>query len=194
MDMKLEVITIPVSDIDRAQEFYKAIGWRLDADFGGEGVRVVQLTPPGSQASIHFGTGLTSAEPGSAQGTFLVVDDIEATRADLVERGVDVSEVFHRLSPIDPTKYAGPHPDRATYSSYATFSDPDGNTWLLQEITARFPGRVDTARASYDSVEELAAAMRGAEAAHGEFEKELGHRDEDWPTWYAKYMAEHQGK
>ncbi|MEO6085823.1 MAG: VOC family protein [Umezawaea sp.] len=193
MDMKLEVVVIPVSDIDRAQQFYLGLGWRLDADFGGEGVRVVQLTPPGSQASIHFGTGLTSAAPGSAQGLFLVVEDIEAARAELVERGADVSEVFHRRSPIDPTKYAGTHPDRATYSSYATFGDPDGNTWLLQEVTTRLPGRIDPARASYDSVEDLAAAMRGAEKAHGEFEAKLGHRDEDWPTWYAEYMAEHQG-
>jgi catechol 2,3-dioxygenase-like lactoylglutathione lyase family enzyme len=193
MDMKLEVVAIPVSDVDRAKHFYKALGWREDADFAGaDGIRKVQLTPPGSPASVHFGTGVTSAAPGSAQGMFLVVRDIEAIKAELTERGAVVSDIFHVLSPVDPEPSAGPHPDRGTYSSYATFSDPDGNTWLLQEVTKRLPGRVDTTRASYDSVEELAEAMRQAEAAHGEFEKTLGHRDEDWPTWYAHYMAEHQ--
>jgi catechol 2,3-dioxygenase-like lactoylglutathione lyase family enzyme len=192
MDMKLEVVAIPVSDIDRAKHFYKALGWREDADFAGDGIRKVQLTPPGSQASIHFGTGVTSNVPGSAQGMFLIVKDIEAARAELTERGAKVSDTFHVLTPVDPQPSPGPHPDHGTYSSYATFSDPDGNTWLLQEVTKRLPGRIDTTRASYDSVEDLAEAMRQAETAHGEFEKTLGHRDEDWPSWYAQYMAQHQ--
>jgi catechol 2,3-dioxygenase-like lactoylglutathione lyase family enzyme len=140
-DMKLEVVIIPVSDVDRAKRFYGSLGWRLDADFArGDAFRVLQFTPPGSACSIHFGTGITSAVPGSAQGLYLVVSDIEAARAELIGLGVEVSEVFHRAVGEAPRR--GPHPQRQTYSSYATFSDPDGNGWLLQEVTARLPGRV----------------------------------------------------
>lgn len=192
VDMKLEVVVIPVSDVDRAKRFYSDLGWRLDADFVvGEAFRGVQFTPPGSSSSIHFGKGITSAAPGSAHGMYLVVPDIESARADLVGRGVDVSEIFHRAGPGQPP-ISGPDPERRSYFSYATFSDPDGNSWLLQEVTTRFPGRVDAGATTFASVAELASAFRRAEAAHGEYEKQLGHRDEDWPTWYAEYMIREQ--
>ena len=192
VDMKLEVIVIPVADVDRAKRFYGGLGWRLDADFVvGDTFRGVQFTPPGSQCSIHFGKGITSASPGSASGTYLVVSDIEAARADLVGRGVDVSEVFHRAGPGQPA-VSGRDKEGRSYFSYATFSDPDGNSWLLQEITSRFPGRVD-ADTTYTSVSELAAALRRAETAHGEHEKRTGgQRDENWPDWYAEYMINEQ--
>jgi catechol 2,3-dioxygenase-like lactoylglutathione lyase family enzyme len=151
VDMRLEAVLLPVSDVDRAKEFYKALGWREDADFAGDDdYRIVQLTPPRSGCSIQFGSGLTSAEPGSVGGLLLVVDDVEAARAELVERGAAVSEVFHdsgplpraRFHPDDPSLVApGPDPDRRTYRSFATFDDPDGNGWVLQEITTRLPGR-----------------------------------------------------
>ncbi|WP_042875704.1 VOC family protein [Cupriavidus necator] len=190
-DMKLEVVVIPVSDVDRAKRFYGRLGWKLDADFPkGDAFRVLQFTPPGSSGSIHFGTGITSAVPGSAQGLYLVVSDIEAARAELVDRGVDVSEVFHRSVGEPPQD--GPHPQRQTYSSYATFSDPDGNSWLLQEVTARLPGRVN-ADTTFASSTELAAALRRAAAAHGEHEKRNGGKhDENWPTWYAEYIMREQ--
>ena len=192
IDMKLEVVVIPVSDVDRAKRFYSNLGWRLDADFVvGDAFRVVQLTPPGSPSSIHFGKGVTSAVPGTTQGLYLVVSDIEAARAELVERGVDVSDVFHRAGPGMPP-LSGPDPQRRSYFSYATFSDPDGNSWLLQEVTARFPGRVDADGATFTSPAELAAALRRAEAAHGEHEKRIGQRDADWPSWYAEYMVREQ--
>ena len=196
VDMKLEVVVIPVSDVDRAKRFYGDLGWRLDADFVvGDAFRVVQFTPPGSPCSIHFGTGLTSAVPGSARGLYLVVSDIEAARAELVDRGVDVSEVFHRAGPGKPP-VSGPDPARRSYFSYATFSDPDGNEWLLQEVTTRFPGRIDSNATSFASASDLASAMRRASAAHGEHEKRTGgQRDENWPDWYAAYMvAEQAGK
>ena len=195
VDMKLEVVVIPVSDVDRAKRFYSNLGWRLDADFVvGDAFRGVQFTPPGSSCSIHFGTGVTSAAPGSARGLFLVVSDIEAARAELVARGVDVSEVFHRAGPGQPP-LSGPDPERRSYASYATFSDPDGNEWLLQEVTVRLPGRVDADSATFTSSTELAGALRRAEAAHGEHEKRTGQRDADWPGWYAEYMvAEQAGK
>ena len=143
VDMKLEVVVIPVSDVERAKRFYGGLGWRLDADFvAGDAFRGVQFTPPGSPCSIHFGKGITSAVPGSAQGLYLVVSDIEVARAALIEHGVDVSEAFHRAGPGQPA-ISGRDPERRSYSSFATFSDPDGNRWLLQEVTARFPGRVD---------------------------------------------------
>ena len=191
VDMKLEVITIPVSDIDRAKEFYGGLGWRLDADFSDGADRAVQFTPPGSQCSIHFGKNV----PGPAQGLFLVVSDIEAARDDLVRHGVEVSEVFHFAKGPGPFGgvVSGLAPDHGSYGSYATFKDPDGNGWLLQEVTTRFPGRVagDT---TYPSAYELAQALRRAEAAHGEYEKRLGERHADWPSWYAAYMvAEHAG-
>jgi catechol 2,3-dioxygenase-like lactoylglutathione lyase family enzyme len=191
-DMKLEVVVIPVSDVDRAKRFYGGLGWRLDADFVvGDAFRGVQFTPPGSSCSIHFGTGITSAVPGSASGNYLVVSDVAAARAELVARGADVSEVFHRVGPGKPP-VSGRHPERRSYSSFATFSDPDGNEWLLQEITARFPGRVDTDHTTFTSSTELASALRRAEAAHGEHEKRTGQRDADWPNWYAEYMAAEQ--
>jgi catechol 2,3-dioxygenase-like lactoylglutathione lyase family enzyme len=195
VDMKLEVVVIPVSDVDRAKRFYADLGWRLDADFVvGDTFRVVQFTPPGSPSSIHFGRGVTSAAPGSAQGLYLVVSDIEAARAELVRRGADVSEVFHVAGPGQPP-LSGRDPQRRSYFSYATFSDPDGNSWLLQEVTARFPGRVDADDTTFTSPTELASALRRAEAAHGEHERRTGVRDADWPTWYAEYMvAEQTGK
>ncbi len=191
VDMRLEVVVIPVSDVDRAKRFYGGLGWRLDADFVvGEAFRVVQFTPPGSACSIHFGTGITSAAPGSAQGAYIVVSDIEAARADLVARGVEVSAVFHRGVGEDPS--TGLDPRRRSYFSYATFSDPDGNAWLLQEVTARYPGRVDGDDTTFASTADLADALRRAEAAHGEHERRTGRRDEDWPAWYAGFMVREQ--
>lgn len=196
IDMKFEVAAIPVSDVDRAKQFYSRLGWRLDADFVvGDNFRGVQFTPPGSSASIHFGKGVTSATPGSAQGLFLVVSDIEAARAELIGRGVDVSDSFHVAGPGHPP-IPGPDPERRSYFSYATFKDPDGNTWLLQEVTARFPGRVDANQTTFSSVADMASAFRRAAAAHGEHEKRNGGRhDETWPDWYAEYLvAEQAGK
>lgn len=194
--MKLEVVVIPVADVDRAKRFYGGLGWRLDADFVvGDAFRGVQFTPPGSSCSIHFGTGITSAVPGSVRNLYLVVSDIEATRTELVARGVDVSEVFHRAGPGKPP-VSGRDPERRSYSSFATFSDPDGNEWLLQEVTARLPGRVKADDTTFTSSTELASALRRAEAAHGEHEKRTGgQRDANWPEWYAAYMiAEQAGK
>ena len=192
---RLEVIVIPVSDVDRAKRFYSDLGWRLDGDFvGGNEFRGVQFTPPGSACSIHFGKGITAAAPGSSSGLMLVVADIAAACAELIDRGVKVSEVFHRNGPGQPA-ISGLHPQRHSYSSFATFSDPDGNTWLLQEVTARLPGRVDATDTAYTSQVELAKAMRRAEAAHGEHEKRTGVRDVNWSDWYAEYMVnEHAGK
>jgi predicted enzyme related to lactoylglutathione lyase len=165
--LRLEVVVVPVEDVDRAKEFYGLLGWRLDADLElGPGSRVVQFTPPGSECSIHFGTGLEYDQ-------MLIVDDIDAAREELNAHGADVSEPF------------GPG---GSYSTYASFADPDGNRWLLQEVTTRLPGRIDTPGTTYDSVADLAAALRRAEAAHGEHEAQLGQRDEDWPSWYADYM------
>ncbi|WP_246737379.1 VOC family protein [Nordella sp. HKS 07] len=190
--MKLEVVVIPVSDVDRAKSFYNKLGWRLDGEFAvGDDFRVIQFTPPGSPCSIHFGRGVTSAKPGSAQGLYLVVSDIVAARAELVDRGADVSEVFHRAGPGQPA-VSGPDPERRSYFSYATFNDPDGNGWLLQEVTTRFPGRVDADHTTFTSTRELAGALRRAEAAHGEHEKRTGERDPDWPSWYAEYMVQKQ--
>lgn len=196
LDMKLEAIVIPVSDAARSKQFYEGLGWRLDADFVvGDTFRAMQFTPPGSPASIHFGTGITPAAPGSASGLFLVVSDIEAARAELIGHDVEVSEVFHRAGPGKPA-VGGRHPERQSYSSYATFKDPDGNEWLLQEVTTRLPGRVDSNTTDYASVADLAAAMWRAGLAHGEHEKRNGgQRDENWPDWYAEYMvAEQAGK
>jgi catechol 2,3-dioxygenase-like lactoylglutathione lyase family enzyme len=190
VDMKLEVITIPVSNIDRAKEFYGSLGWRVDADFSNGSERAVQFTPPGSQCSIHFGV---NAKPGSARGLFLIVSDIEAARDDLVRRGVAVGEVFHFAAGPAPFggQVGGPAPDHLSYGSYASFSDPDGNGWLLQEITTRLPGRVagDT---TYASAGDLSQALRRAEAAHGRHEARTGQRDAEWPDWYAAYMAAEQ--
>jgi catechol 2,3-dioxygenase-like lactoylglutathione lyase family enzyme len=196
IDMKLEVIVIPVSDVERAKRFYSNLGWRLDGDFAvGDDFRGVQFTPPGSPASFHFGKGVTTATPGSARGMYLVVSDIAAARAELVGRGVAVSELFHRAGPGKPA-VSGPHPDGNSYSTFATFNDPDGNEWLLQEITTRFPGRLDGNTTSFASVSDLASAFRRASEAHGEHEARTGgQRDENWPDWYAEYMvAEQAGK
>ena len=191
--MKLEVVAIPVSDVGRAKRFYGSLGWRLDADFvAGDAFRVVQFTPPDSPCSIHFGTGVTSAVPGSARGLYLVVSDIEAAHSELVGRGVEVSEVFHRDGPGNPP-LSGPHPERRSYSSFATFSDPDGNEWLLQEVTQRLPGRVEERITTFTSSTELAATLRRAAAAHGEHEKRSGGQyDVNWPDWYAEYIVREQ--
>ena len=196
VDFKLEVVVVPVSDVERAKRFYGDLGWRLDADFvAGDTFRGVQFTPPGSPCSIHFGKGITTAAPGTAQGLFLVVSDIEAARAELAGRGVEVSEAFHRAGPGQPP-VNGRDPERRSYSSFATFSDPDGNSWLLQEVTARLPGRVDADDTTFTSSTELAAALRRAGSAHGEHEKRTGGQyDVNWPDWYAEYMvAEQAGK
>jgi catechol 2,3-dioxygenase-like lactoylglutathione lyase family enzyme len=196
VDMKLEVVVIPVADVERAKRFYVDLGWRVDADFVVDrDFRVMQFTPPGSPCSIHFGAGLTSATPGSAQGLYLVVSDIVAARADLIARGVEVSEPFHRVGPGKPA-VEGLHPQRGSYFSYASFKDPDGNTWLLQEVTTRFPGRIDAAEAAYSSSSGLASALRRAAAAHGEHENRTpGRQHDDWSDWYANYLfAEQAGK
>jgi catechol 2,3-dioxygenase-like lactoylglutathione lyase family enzyme len=187
VDMKLEVVTIPVSDVNRATKFYGSLGWRQDVTPPGSGV--VQFTPPGSACSVQFGTNRTSAAPGSAQNQFLIVSDIQAAHDDLAARGVEVSEVFH-FGPGG--RGSGPAPDHATYRSFATFSDPDGNSWLLQEITTRLPGRIDATETAFGSASDLASAFRRAEAAHGEHEKLIGQRDADWPSWYAAYMVAEQ--
>jgi catechol 2,3-dioxygenase-like lactoylglutathione lyase family enzyme len=201
-DLKLEVVVIPVSDVDRAKEFYGRLGWRLDADFPFDnGFRVVQFTSPGSGCSIQFGTNITSAAPGSAQGLYLIVSDIEAARDELAARGAEVSEVFHAGTPgaqFQPGgtsgRVSGPAPNNASYSSFATFSDPDGNGWLLQNITTRLPGRIDAAETAFASTADLASALRRASAAHGEHEKRIGKADANWPDWYADYMVrEHAG-
>ena len=192
VDLKLEVVVIPVADVDRAKRFYgDQLGWRLDADFAaGDQFRVLQFTPPGSPASIHFGKGVTPSTPGSARGLYLVVSDIEAARAELVDRGVAVSDIVHRGPGQPPAK--GRDPQGRSYMSVATFSDPDGNGWILQEITARLPGRVAGDETKFGSAIDLATAMRRAEAAHGEHEKRTGQRDADWPSWYAAYMIAEQ--
>jgi len=194
VDMKLEVVVIPVADVDRAKRFYSGLAWRVDADFVvGDEFRGVQFTPPGSQCSIHFGKGVTSAVPGSAEGLFLIVSDIEAARAGLIARGVEVSEIFHRAGPGKPP-LDGRDPQRRSYSSFATFSDPDGNRWLLQEITARLPGRVNPNETIFSSSSELAAALRRAAAAHGEHEKGTGQHDANWPDRYAEYIVAEHGR
>jgi catechol 2,3-dioxygenase-like lactoylglutathione lyase family enzyme len=193
VDLKLEVVVIPVSDVERAKRFYDGLGWRLDADFAvGDTFRVVQFTPPGSPSSIHFGTGLTSASPGSASGLYLVVSDIETARAELVDRGTEVSEIIHREGP-GQSPVSGRDPQRRSYRSSASFSDPDGNGWILQEVTERLPGRVDARVTTFTSASELAGALRRAAAAHGEYEKRTGGKhDENWPDWYANYIVQEQ--
>ncbi|MET7741874.1 VOC family protein [Streptomyces sp. NPDC005385] len=183
-DMKVEVVVIPVADVDTAKEFYERLGWRLDATPPG----VVQFTPPGSDCSVQFGAELTTAQPGSAKG-YLIVTDVVATRDALIARGVDVSEVFHKRG---GTTVPGPDPERQSYFSRATFDDPDGNVWLLQEVTTRLPGRVDSDRTSFGSPSELASAMRRAKDAHSAHEKRTGQPDANWPDWYASYMASEQ--
>jgi catechol 2,3-dioxygenase-like lactoylglutathione lyase family enzyme len=197
VDLKLEVVVIPVADFDRAKDFYAGIGWRLDADFSFDnGFRVIQFTPPGSGASIQFGPTMTSGAPGSVQNLYLIVSDIEAACDALSARGVKVSDVFHPAAPGEQF-----HPDESghlsgrssdSYSSFASFDDPDGNRWLLQEVTTRLPGRIDSAETSFASASDLANAMRRAEAAHGEHEKRTGVADANWPDWYAEYMVAEQ--
>lgn len=193
VDMKLEVVVIPVSDVDRAKAFYTMLGWRLDADFSfGSDVRIVQFTPPGSGCSISFGKGVTSAAPGSAKHLELVVSDIAAARDELLKRGVTAVEVFHG-SPFDRSKrISGPDPAHTSYRSYGSFEDPDGNELLLQEVTTRLPGRIDPGQTSFSSTNDLASALRRAEAAHGEHEKRIGHADANWPDWYSAYIAAEQ--
>jgi len=199
--MPLEVLVLAVSDVDRAKEFYSRLGWRLDADRATEEFRLVQFTPPGSGCSIQFGTNITTVAPGSAQGLTLVVSDVEAARDALVKNGVEVSEVFHcangtvcRFRSGDGAfeRVGGPAPDHLSYSSFVAFSDPDGNGWLLQEVTTRLPGRIDPGQTSFRSADDLASAMIRASQAHGEHEKRIGQADANWPAWYASYMVAEQ--
>ncbi|SAL72817.1 Glyoxalase-like domain protein [Caballeronia terrestris] len=198
IDMKLEVVVIPVADVDRAKQFYASLGWRLDVDIEKDGqFRVVHFTPPGSQCSLLFGKGVTTEAPGSLQGLHLIVSDVVAAREGLVGRGVDVSEVFHDVGGLfhhagEEGRLSGPHPERASYGSFASFSDPDGNGWVFQEVTTRFPGRVDAANTTFASSTELAGALRRAAAAHGEHEKLTGKHDENWPDWYADFVVREQ--
>jgi catechol 2,3-dioxygenase-like lactoylglutathione lyase family enzyme len=203
VDMKLEVVVIPVSDVDRAKEFYGRLDWRLDADFAsGDDFRVIQFTPPGSGCSVIFGKSVTSAAPGSAQGLYLIVTDIEGARKDLLGRGVEVSEVFHDAGgrytgEDDPylfgrVRVSGRDPEHRSYRSFASFRDPDGNGWLLQEVTTRLPGRIEAATTTFASASDLASALRRAEAAHGQHEKRTGQTDKNWPEWYAEYMVREQ--
>ena len=207
VDTKLEIVVIPVSDVDRAKEFYGRLGWRLDADYdNGSDFRVIQFTPPGSGCSVIFGKNVTAAVPGSAQGLYMIVSDIAAARNELLGRGVEISDVFHDAGgvyagPDEPylfgrRRVSGPDPEHRSYRTFASFRDPDGNGWLFQEITTRLPGRIDSASTSFASVNDLASALRRAAAAHGEHEKRTGgQRDENWPDWYAAYMvAEQAGK
>lgn len=198
MDLKLEVVAIPVADVDRAKHFYTALGWRLDADVvTDESFRVVQMTPPGSPASIIFGTNVTAQPPGTAQGLHLVVDDIEAARDELRRGGAEPSEVFHDAGGVfhhggTDARVPGPDPKRSSYGSFLSFSDPDGNGWVLQEITTRLPGRLDPSVTAFSSTSDLTSALRRAAAAHGEHEARTGVRDTDWPEWYARYMVGEQ--
>ncbi len=200
VDLKFEAVVIPVADADRSKAFYSGLGWRLDADFSFDnGFRVVQFTPPGSPCSLQFGAKITAAEPGSAHGLYLIVSDIDAARTELTDRGAKVSEVFHagspgaQLQPDDTSgRVSGRDPDHPSYNSFATFEDPDGNGWLLQEVTDRLPGRIEPDLTSFSSKGDLAAALRRAEAAHGEHEKRTGQADPDWPDWYAAFMVAEQ--
>ena len=201
---KLEIIVLPVSDVDRAKDFYaNKLGWRLDADFGsGDEFRIIQFTPPASGCSIIFGKNVTPAAPGSAQGLYMIVSDIEAARRELLNRGVEVSEVFHGADGVYTGKdepylfgrirVSGPDPEHRSYRSFASFRDPDGNGWLLQEVTTRLPGRIDAAATTFASANDLAAALRRAAAAHGQHEKRIGAADANWPDWYAAYMVAEQ--
>jgi catechol 2,3-dioxygenase-like lactoylglutathione lyase family enzyme len=206
IDMKFEIVVISVSDVDRAKEFYARLGWRLDADFGnGKDYRVIQFTPPGSGCSVIFGKNVTGDAPGSAHGLYLIVDNIEAARKNLLRLGVEVSEVFHGGGDVyagsdEPYLFGrirvkGADPEHRSYRSFASFRDPDGNGWFFQEITKRIPGRIDPAATTFASASDLASAFRRAEAAHGEHEKRTGQRDANWADWYATYMvAEQSGK
>ena len=203
VDMKFEIVVIPVSDVDRAKRFYDGLGWRLDADFAsGDDWRVIQFTPPGSGCSVIFGKNVTAAAPGSSQGLYLIVSDIEAARKELLGRGIAISEAFHdsggvHSGPDEPylfgrLRVGGPDPEHRSYHSYASFRDPDGNGWLLQEVTTRLPGRIDAVETAFASAADLASALRRAAAAHGEHEKRIGQADANWPDWYAEYMVREQ--
>jgi catechol 2,3-dioxygenase-like lactoylglutathione lyase family enzyme len=206
IDMKFEIVVIPVSNIDRAKAFYASLGWRLDADYdNGSDFRVIQFTPPGSGCSVIFGRNVTAAVPGSAQGLYLIVSDVQAARENLLRRGVPVSEVFHGAGdkysgPDEPYLFGrirvnGPDPAHGSYRSFASFIDPDGNGWLFQEITTRLPGRIDSTATTFASASDLASAFRRAETAHGEHEKRTGQHDANWADWYAAYLvAEQSGK
>ena len=203
VDMKFEIVVVPVSDVDRAKEFYAKLGWRLDADFdNGKDFRIIQFTPPGSGCSIIFGRGITAAAPGSAQGMYLIVSDLQAARAELLDRGIQISDAFHDAGGTSAgtdepylfgrRRAAGPDPEHRSYRSFASFHDPDGNGWLLQEITTRLAGRLDPSETRFASTQDLASAFRRAEAAHGEHEKRTGQRDANWADWYAAYMVAEQ--
>jgi len=204
VDMKLEIVVIPVSDVDRAKEFYGGkLGWRLDAVYdNGKDFRVIQFTPPGSGCSVIFGKNITAAAPGSSQGIYLIVSDIEAARKELAGRGIQISQVFHDAGGVyagtdepylfERLRVSGPDPEHRSYRSFASFHDPDGNGWLFQELTTRLPGRIDSATTTFASANDLASAFRRAEAAHGQHEKRIGQRDENWPDWYAAYMVAEQ--
>ena len=202
-DWKLEVVVIPVSNVDRAKEFYARLGWRLDADFtSGDDWRVIQFTPPGSACSVIFGNNVTAAAPGSVRGLYLIVSDLEAARRDLIDRGVEVSAPFHgagdvHAGPDEPylfgsVRVSGADPNRGSYSSFASFRDPDGNGWLFQEVTTRLPGRIAGEATRFASQAELAAALRRAATAHGEHERRTGGHDENWAEWYADYIVREQ--
>ena len=202
VDMKLEVVVIPVSNVDRAKDFYRSLGWRPDADFAGDdNFRVIQFTPPGSGCSVIFGKNITAAAPGSTQGLYLIVSDIETARDELLGRGIEISEVFHdagamHAGPDEPylfgrLRVSGPDPEHRSYRSFASFRDPDGNGWLFQEITTRLLGRIDPAT-TFASASDLAGALQRAAAAHGEHEKLIGHHDADWPDWHAEYIVREQ--
>ncbi|MFJ5885584.1 VOC family protein [Kitasatospora cineracea] len=197
VEFKIEVVVVPVSDVDRAKDFWTRIGFRADVDHSGpDGFRVVHLTPPGSAASLIVGSGVTAAAPGSEHGVHLVVDDVVAARAELAAAGVEISEVFHDAGGVfhhagTAERLTGPDPARRSYGSFASFADPDGNTFVLQEVTERLPGRTD--QAVYRSAAALEAALRDTAAAHGRYEAELGHPDPDWPAWYAAHLARAAG-
>jgi catechol 2,3-dioxygenase-like lactoylglutathione lyase family enzyme len=202
VDTKLEIVVIPVSDIDRAKEFYGRLGWRLDADYdNGADFRVIQFTPPGSACSVIFGKNVTAAAPGSAQGLYLIVSDIATARNEMLRRGVEISDAFHDAGgvysgPDEPylfgrRRVSGPDPEHRSYRSFASFHDPDGNGWLVQEITTRIPGRVAGDTTS-TSATDLSQALRRAAAAHGQHEARTGQADPNWPDWYAEYMVREQ--
>jgi catechol 2,3-dioxygenase-like lactoylglutathione lyase family enzyme len=202
VDMKFEIVVVPVSDVEHAKEFYAKLGWRLDADYdNGKDFRIIQFTPPASGCSVIFGKNVTPAAPGSAQGLYLIISDIQAARKELLDRGVQISEVFHNEGVYAGTdepflfgrvRVSGLDPEHRSYRSFASFRDPDGNGWLFQEITTRLAGRIDPAATTFDSANDLASAMRRASAAHGEHEKRLGAADPNWPDWYAAYMVAEQ--
>jgi catechol 2,3-dioxygenase-like lactoylglutathione lyase family enzyme len=190
--MNLEVDVIPVSDVERSKQFYQLLGWRLDADDApAKNVRIVQFTPPGSGCSVTFGNGLTAAAPGSAAAA-LIVPDIEAAHNELIRRGIDAIEVWHGAAFPPEARLPGPDPKRTSYGSFFSFKDPDGNVWIVQEVTRRLPGRIDPATTTFASINDLANAIRRAAAALGEHEKHNGQRDGNWQDRYAAYMAAEQ--